>query len=408
MKLLIKRNELFTNIFFLFINATMIVDLLRRLCLVLHINSDITDLIRNSIYLILFVFILYDAYKNNKINIFIITYIIYGIASIFTLVQNENIFSIWLSGSLLFVTRCVPGLYLGLTYGFRDEDIKIFKKYFILLMIYTLLVYYMKNILGFSDASGGYMTFGYNILFQVELMLFYSIRKPKLVRLTLLVLVIGIMFTLGARGPIICLVISTLIWIILSFKKLSLKIKTFLIISCGSILLMLTLLSNQILDFLVNNFSDSRMVMLLSSNTLFTSSNRDSIYIRLYENMRERYFFPAGIYGDRILLRGSDSEATGAYAHNLFLEILYQWGGIIGIILICALIYLFIRTFLILKRQELINVKLLYSVYLSGVALLFFSSSYLINEKFWLCIGAFFCILRVNKKTTSIQVINDS
>src|SRR5699024_525386 len=89
---------------------------------------------------------------------------------------------------------------------------------------------------------------------------------------------------------------------------------------------------------------------------------------------------PKGLYFDRIV-------ANGSYAHNLILELLLEYGYLLGGLIIVWLCFYMIRSVYI-ARKDLDASVVLYTLIACGFLRLMFSGSYLLNEAgFWLLLG---------------------
>jgi len=87
-----------------------------------------------------------------------------------------------------------------------------------------------------------------------------------------------------------------------------------------------------------------------------------------------------GIAGDRVLLEGS-------YSHNIVIEVISNFGIILGILLLSVLGIKWIKS-LFSKNESYLDIILIWSSI--GFIHLFISSSYLIDFKFWIFIGVLF------------------
>ncbi len=148
--------------------------------------------------------------------------------------------------------------------------------------------------------------------------------------------------------------------------------------------------------------STSRTLILLKNGNLFDLSNRNSYYEILIEEIKRNIILPHGLYADRVILNqnfSGSSAISGQYAHNLFFEILYQFGGVFGGAILFAF---FIKVYKSIKHLELINNQIItafYCAFATGLISLLFSSSYLINERAWLFIGIVFAFSNIKYLT---------
>lgn len=108
-------------------------------------------------------------------------------------------------------------------------------------------------------------------------------------------------------------------------------------------------------------------------------SGRDNIYLGLLEKIRENPIMGIGIAGDRYLF-----GEPGLYAHNIFLEIVADFGMIVGTVLIILLVYIAIKTVFV---NSTISNRLYLIWFCIGFVSLLVSSSYLESFRFWTFLG---------------------
>ena len=222
--------------------------------------------------------------------------------------------------------------------------------------------------------SSSYMVISYDSLLFIVIAIFSSLQLGD--RKLGVLGIVGILFILflGARGPIVSLSFALLIFLV--FGRFS-KTKKIII----GLLFVFTVIAmysnfNKTITDLDNSLNkagiQSRNLNLYLEGRLSYDSGRSDIQKVLINNTT---ILGHGIFGDR---------ATLVYAHNLFIEIFYQWGFIIGFILsvwIVLLIYNGLKT----KNN---NLKFLIIAFLSaGFFKLQFSGSYLTEINFYILIA---------------------
>ena len=105
-------------------------------------------------------------------------------------------------------------------------------------------------------------------------------------------------------------------------------------------------------------------------------SGRENIYQLIIKAITDNPVLGIGIAGDRLLI--------GGYAHNLLLEVLVDFGLIIGSILIVTLLLLIAKN-LLTKDSERYNMIIIWISL--GLVPLIVSGSYLTNTNFWILLG---------------------
>ena len=136
---------------------------------------------------------------------------------------------------------------------------------------------------------------------------------------------------------------------------------------------------------------NSRTIIILLNNSFFYDSGRHRLVNEAIDNLKRKPFIGWGIAGDVICME--------QYPHRIDIEILLDFGQIMGIIIICLLICLIIRGFLCAKEN-----RIEYLVLLScGLAPLFLSHSYLSEPFFWIFLGACISLARHNNSQEKRQ-----
>lgn len=120
----------------------------------------------------------------------------------------------------------------------------------------------------------------------------------------------------------------------------------------------------------------SRSISLFLRDSVHLSG-RSEIYDLVINEIARNPLIGIGIAGDRLLI-------GGGYVHNFFIEIIGNFGIIIGSILAIALIIIMLRP---LASKELIKYNMV-SIWISlGFVSLMVSGSYLESMNFWILLG---------------------
>ena len=126
-------------------------------------------------------------------------------------------------------------------------------------------------------------------------------------------------------------------------------------------------------DFLVSLSGFNRIIDLFLSNNLnIVTSGRDSIYDLAWSTIRDHYFLGCGA--------GASVYETGYYAHNLFLDILIDWGFIGLAASLCAIVII-IKKWWKLRTDE--NISFLFMLFVMSFTMLLFSSSFYCDFNVW-------------------------
>lgn len=131
---------------------------------------------------------------------------------------------------------------------------------------------------------------------------------------------------------------------------------------------------------------NSRSILLFLSGEIHLSG-RDRLYGLVIDAIINDPLSGIGVAGDRRIIGGS-------YAHNFFIEVLGNFGVIIGLVFSIAFLLLIIRS-LATKDKSKYSMIAIWLCY--GFVHLMVSSSYLEDIKFWIFAGILFSYNRSNK-----------
>ena len=145
----------------------------------------------------------------------------------------------------------------------------------------------------------------------------------------------------------------------------------------------------ELLKYILSEFNiNSRSLSKLADESLFDTSNRESIYLYSRQIISVNRFSINGLFADRLFLR--QYRLGIAYAHNFVYELLIDYGLLVGSTIIAFLIIGIIRAFFRCKKE---NKAFFITIFIISFAKLIVSSSIVIEPGTLVCIG-----LMVNKR----------
>lgn len=256
----------------------------------------------------------------------------------------------------------------------------------------------------FLDLGTVYQNLAYNVLvFAVSTVEVYF-RKRKLSMLVNAVILAFVLVISGARGPILSLFIFGL-WLFWKYTANSKKwrfIAIFAVMVGGFLLISF---NESTKYFLSQMFPDSRIIEMIMSGDLF-DSGRDSIYAYCIEALQSRWFTFGGMMSDRYYLVDTfmntqklgfwildESAYSSVYAHNLFLELCFCFGTLLGIIISVVLVWKIINN---LRHTANNSNNIMIMLICVGFVPLMFTSSLWASTYFWIMIGF---MLRSRRRT---------
>lgn len=206
---------------------------------------------------------------------------------------------------------------------------------------------------------------------------FHSSTKTTLNKLNLVFGCISFLLVIayGSRGT---LLVCFAFIVAISLEKILCEGVSKYIILIALLVLIIYLFKGQLISYLTDLFSklgfNSRTIAWLTmADSSLDSSGRDSLYLDAIVAIKNNPIFGYGILGDRMLL--------GLYVHNIFLEILLDFGVIIGGYISIKMIICSIKSYICLytRRISVIIIFAMVSLMVSG--------SFLHNGAFWLALG---------------------
>ena len=190
-----------------------------------------------------------------------------------------------------------------------------------------------------------------------------------------------LIFISGARGPLACILLFTAIKFILLLLTQK-KWKAF-IIWVGIISLPLMLIGNRLLfaisQFIIDRGFSTRLLGYIAKDDVLNETGRDQIRNYVINLIGQHPLMGVGLAQDRMMINRFLGDpinlAIGDYPHNFFLELLVQYGTIVGSIVI----FLFLRMiYLSFRRSPDRDARNMLLLFLSiGFFPLLFSGSYL-------------------------------
>lgn len=270
----------------------------------------------------------------------------------------------------------------ALLYTLSIRDFQVFKKIMGKAAYIVFVVGLFLGLLIFSGRAsiGTYsMVLSYYMLLPIVMFLDELLDKFSIQILVFTILSLLIILALGSRGAILCIVIFLLLKFIKPNSKRTYKrvIGHFSLLGIGLIaLIFLEQIMRALYDFLLQFGITSRTLILFLQDGVHLSG-RDRIYEKVMAEILQSPIIGIGIAGDTRIIGSS-------YAHNFFIEVIGNFGVVLGLLLCIGIILLIVKS-LLTKDRDKYNLAI---IWLSlGFAHLMVSSSYLIDIKFWIFLG---------------------
>lgn len=224
------------------------------------------------------------------------------------------------------------------------------------------------------------LAFGYKMILPCIVFIYSYLKKRDILNLILSMTVFGMIFIGGSRGQLVCIA-AFICLMLFRFYSLNNNIYKCIILSCLIVFfIIIALIGLQNILNLIGNLLES---VGISSRTLdallsgdFTDDNsRFLIWERAINAIKNGGFFGYGVYGDRPII---SSLHYAGYCHNIFLELMINFGPIIGLFLNCIIVVRSI--YIITIKEDSIWIDLFIIMFAISVQLL-------ISMSFWYVMG---------------------
>lgn len=335
--------------------------------------------------LVIFLILLIPAIFKEKLNKFSL-----GIILFFILIIIETIRCIPILETSVVVTYIKSSIgaiilifYINLKISLRF--LKKNLKYFLFLNSILLIITLVNEKL-YENLDLDYMGWGYSFLPIVLFFAYYFQETLKYRYLIINLILLLLLFLFGSRFGALIGFVGSIFFLYRSKSKivkyniiLGFIFSPFLIFNLKFILL-------KIFELLkILNLSTVSIIRLMSSLDKFTrgsdiSSGRNRIYAQTIETIKNNLLFGNGLFGyiGNIDYRNRDNTF---YPHNIFLEILLNF-GMVGLIIFFILIFFIIRK-IYLEKKKGYKIDSIYFVFVITSLKLLLSHTYL-RERFFL------------------------
>jgi O-antigen ligase len=311
--------------------------------------------------------------------------------------MNQETAAFAIENKANFFWACLPMFFVGLTI-----DSKSSMRLFVLLayLAVILQIIYLSFFGMATDSQGREKTemmgAAYNLLPFVCLLIWNAITRGGLIHWIMAIIASFLLFSLGARGPIICLIFFVAVYLMVYkhykhgyFAKILIGIAAVLVyVFSVEIALFFSLISEQL-------GMSTRVFESVVQNQMVNiqeSSNRDVIWEGALGVLTDnKIFWDFNLYADR-LYNGLETQ----YVHNLELECLCDFGIIGGCVVLAILFLLILRAFKSVWDKETVVLMLVF--FTASVMELQFSSSFLMLPMFWLFLGLCVSMIRDGNK----------
>ena len=389
--------KVFSSTVVLFLFATLIVDMFRLLTV--YIFNDlypVTNVIRNVIYVLLMAYFYIHMllnYKTKRIFVVAILGAAYLAVVAISFSLNDSIAPLAKEGIIMLVGRLLPGLYIGMMIVGEGANIKMIGARYVstvyLALILILLSFFQPMDSAMSIAKS-YMSISHNLMFASFFFLYASFFEHRKLSLIFYFINLIYIFLLGSRGALLYLLIPSFLLVVVYLYHTNRRLLRWFLGMLGVVLLTLSVFSSHIIALLGQMFPDSRTILILKDLNFFGIDSRLDHLLPSIHAVGAAPFRFRGLFADSVLTaRHLEVPLSGGlYAHNLFVELLVDYGVVFGGLVILLIAYITVKA---ISRIIRVNKFYLYFVFLTFAIYPLIESmvsgSFTISYQLWIGIG---------------------
>ena len=284
----------------------------------------------------------------------------------------------------------VPMYFIGVSFSLEDSKNDLFWcSLFSVLGMFAFRLYLLNSGRALENDD---MEAAYRMLPSIRYLIYYASVKKQVVYIAIAGVLSTVILIFGTRGPIVCmLVYVALLTIYYSFKSRNLK-KLLILLIIFAIVLSIFIFDSlfiEVTSVLSKAFEkigfSTRIFNFIIEGDITASKGRESLAKQAVEAIIENPMWGYGITADRAMF--------GIYPHNMFLEILCQYGIVFGSLLIITMLVI---TVIALLKSRKNTRSFTFGLMLVSIVFvkLMISSTYTIEPLLFFMMGYFVLILR--------------
>ena len=347
-----KLENKYENKLALYINLMMIIDIIRRCFNLFDLTFVYDTEVQAILYIYLFTSMFIRKYQDSKK---LLNVIIAGLLSVglflYGLIMEPQVSSIFVISLLNYFTlvfgTCILVKEIKNTKVFIDCS----TKYIYFCLLYSVVVILTQSKQVFSPYS---MTFSFNCFFPLGLSLILGFFGKKRINIAYAIIILAVNMAIGSRSIVIYTVmIVGGIYLYLSRNKYYV-LKLILGIFTIYFVFDYKKITSWVGTYLLQFFPTSRTIELLSNGKIFVLSGREVYFDIIEKSLKNNPFAIHGLLTDRIIIGNSIGHTTyiTEYPHNIFLEVFYQHGIILGLLFFIVLLLIVVKSIIVAIKQR--------------------------------------------------------
>lgn len=300
--------------------------------------------------------------------------------------SNDSIIQKILSEQLPY---CVIAFMICISIVDYELTWKVLYKFVWLMLIISLFDSSILQLFDETSHTLGYAALFPALVFSIEIFQNVKNKIRNIIGLILACILVVQADTAGALAAVALTMILAMCFVIKKFKKWAFVLISIFLSFIAYFVNNISTITMFIADKLSLYNLRIDMLLEISRTGITTDRFRDSIYNFCYQYAKQHWFIGCGVGNERVLITQNtlvrDQTMVSNFPHNIFLELMVQFGMILGIIL-GILLVIFLISYLI-KEKNLYAQKI--AILLIGIGFfpLLYSSSYIENACFFALIG---------------------
>lgn len=289
--------------------------------------------------------------------------------------------AVYIQGSLLnILLTCFPHFAIALGITDYDDLEERMERYFPLYIIlaWVLLLFTYSGVIKMQTSD--YMKLAYDVMIPIGISGYLATKYKDTKHYVLFIASAIALLFIGCRGAFAAVLVEFLISL---FRVEASKRMRFITITLA---ILLFIFFNQLLEFASYVLGligyNSRIITRISEGSIFQSSGRELIRMRIMGYAADQGYKMFGIFGDRYI--GGVTMNTEIYLHNIALEFVIDYGIFLAIALFVLLTVMIITHWKRSTHSELVIVSF-FTVLM--IVKLMLSNSYLIDSLFYSFLG---------------------
>lgn len=294
-------------------------------------------------------------------------------------------------------TAIIPGFVVGLLWlvlACAVSSFELLRKYLYFVAVLILLAGGVElSVVSAASFDAGYeQSLGYLLLPGAIILADAAFQRRPVLNSGLTGIALFMLVSTGARGPLVAAIIFLTARTAWHMRKSTTSAMTAALVGVGAVITTQKYRDEMLMvlvGWLELGGLSTRSVERFMDSTLFVDDARDSLARHALKIIDTHPLFGIGIGNDYEYLAremgAASSDARGWYPHNIVLEVLAQFGVIIGSLLLLLLIAIVVKAILDQGDSERVRVVLIFVAI--GLVPLFVSGSYLDWPSFFALIG---------------------